>query len=193
MSCRVDGCDRPIRVISRQLCNRHYRRWQRSGSPEGTLSLRPPEGSSQEEAFAWYRPGDPPVGPDECWDWQGSVDAYGYGQLRGKKAHRLSYEIHAGAIPEGLGIRHTCDRPICVAPQHLIPGTQRQNTDDALDRDRIRRGERHGQAKLTEDQVVEMRKRHAAGESARSLSQVFGVGAKTAWQVVNRTTWKHVI
>ena len=75
-----------------------------------------------------------------CWKWHGAYLSNGYGQLhfRGRcvKAHRVSYELHVGPIPTGLGVRHTCDNPFCVNPAHLLLGTQKQNTADMYDRGR---------------------------------------------------------
>lgn len=190
--CSIEGCERP-RGRARGWCSMHYRRWQNSGTPLGVQRLRPPVGSTPEQAFSWYRPGEPPT-DGSCWDWQGTVDSDGYGQLgsRRMKAHRVSYEIYVGTIPSGAGILHRCDRPICVNPYHLRPGTQRENVDDAVSRDRVRKGERHGMAKLTEAQVIEIRRLRRAGQSSDELSRMFGIGSRTVRSIVNRETWRHV-
>ncbi len=80
----------------------------------------------------------------ECWDWEGSVDSKGYGQLQldhitRKKtgAHRVSWTIHFGEIPEGFVVRHKCDNPICARPEHLELGTQSDNMQDASKRGRL--------------------------------------------------------
>lgn len=81
--------------------------------------------------------------PDSCWLWEGSLDNRGYGQIAtetGKspsKAHRLSWEIHFGQIPEGLSVCHACDNPRCVNPGHLLLGTQRANALDASRKGRL--------------------------------------------------------
>lgn len=77
-----------------------------------------------------------------CWNWTGTLSR-GYGLLSSKfgktpfKAHRLSYELHVGEIPDGLLLRHTCDNPRCCNPAHLLPGTHKQNAIDKSVRSRM--------------------------------------------------------
>ena len=77
----------------------------------------------------------------ECWPWTGVVDQHGYGRVQFMtskfKAHRVSYEMANGPIPDGLIIRHKCDNPNCVNPKHLESGTQKDNMLDASFRGRI--------------------------------------------------------
>jgi len=93
----------------------------------------------------------------ECWLWIGYRDARGYGRImrQGKVCgtHRVSWEIHNGQIPEGMGVLHSCDNPPCVNPQHLFIGTQKDNMRDCTRKgrawyvmhpDRVASGERHG-------------------------------------------------
>lgn len=80
-------------------------------------------------------------GDDECWPWLGVRDNHGYGRVNfmttAIKAHRVSYEMRHGPIPDGLVIRHSCDNPNCVNPKHLSTGTQSQNMKDASSRGRL--------------------------------------------------------
>lgn len=79
---------------------------------------------------------------DSCWTWVGSLDGHGYGQIRASgprdvtlmilRAHRYSYELHVGPIPEGLNVCHHCDNPRCVRPDHLFVGTARDNAIDMV-------------------------------------------------------------
>ena len=194
--CLIEGCDRPAGLpgTARGWCHTHYRRWQRHGDPLGQFRERPPKGSTLKETFAWYRPGQPPT--DSCWDWEGNTDAYGYGALgrdgRVLKAHRVSYELHVGPIPTGAQLLHSCDRPICVNPNHLRPGNARANTDDALERDRVRKGERHGQSKLTKQDVREMRQKRAQGRTIKSLSEEYGISYGGARDAISGKNWKHL-
>ncbi len=76
-----------------------------------------------------------------CWVWQGATDSHGYGQIheepRGhSQAHRVSWELAYGPIPEGLDVLHCCDNPPCVRPTHLFLGTQLDNNLDAINKGR---------------------------------------------------------
>lgn len=81
-------------------------------------------------------------GPDECWEWRGHLNGDGYGLLsRGVgppiRAHRVSWEMHNGRpIPTGLIVRHSCDNPPCINPNHLLIGTRADNMADTMSRGR---------------------------------------------------------
>lgn len=77
-----------------------------------------------------------------CWEWTGHKYASGYGVLKvfGKdvSAHRYSYELHKGPIPEGMSILHSCDNKVCINPDHLRVGTHQENIAEAWERGRMR-------------------------------------------------------
>jgi hypothetical protein len=83
-----------------------------------------------------------PADSEECWIWSGSKDPRGYGTLSAEsgsspiKAYRLAYEMRHGPIPDGLVVRHKCDNPSCVNPDHLEVGTQKDNVRDMVERGR---------------------------------------------------------
>jgi hypothetical protein len=76
-----------------------------------------------------------------CWLWTASLSWDGYPQIYHaggmKRAHRVSYEVFVGPVPEGMQICHKCDTPSCVNPAHLFPGTQKENIDDCRRKDRL--------------------------------------------------------
>jgi hypothetical protein len=79
-----------------------------------------------------------PIHPDcgQCWIWIAGKYAQGYGQYRGKKAHRVAYEFSVGPIPKGKMVLHKCDNPACVNPNHLFIGTAQDNMDDKMSKGR---------------------------------------------------------
>ena len=136
-------------------------------------------------------------GADECWGWMSrSVsDGYGLFKVDGKLvgAHRVSYELMHGAIPEGLCICHTCDNRLCCNSAHLFLGTVADNNSDrkAKGRNANRHGESNTNAKLTEAQVREIRERYAAGGILqRELAQEYGVSRKAISLVVTNKRWQ---
>lgn len=121
-----------------------------------------------------------------CWEWQGSTAAAGRAYHKGQYAYRLSYEIFVGPIPDGLQINHHCDNPLCVNPEHIYAGTQKQNTADALARGRlvlppVRRGGQHPHGH-PDDLFAAVRAECAAGLlTKREIADRFGL----PWATVN--------
>lgn len=138
-------------------------------------------------------------GPDECWEWSGSRKRRGYGQFhlgdRIQAAHRVSARI-AGMGIKNLCVCHRCDNPPCVNPRHLFVGTNADNVRDRNKKGRTRtgrvRGEKHGAAKLTREQVLEIRRCLENGENQTRLARRFGVARVTIYFIKNRETWSHI-
>lgn len=128
----------------------------------------------------------------DCWLWQGSLHTWGYGQVRMVKgymyAHRLSYILTHGDIPDGVYVCHSCDNPRCVNPAHLWLGTPKENQADMRSK-----GRGKFPMKLTETQVIEIREKYATGEtSIPKLAREYGVANTTVFHVVARRTWRHI-
>ncbi len=117
-----------------------------------------------------------------CHYWTGAVNGHGYGMYNRTRAHRIAYEAAKGAIPESIDgkravIRHRCDTPLCVNPDHLEIGTQEQNMSDMAVRDRAAMRERHHKAKLREGDAEAIMKAVDAGEGVRNVAARFGISA----------------
>lgn len=139
----------------------------------------------------------------DCWIWHGPTDGdEGYGRVCvGRRtsiyAHRLSYQIHNGPIPDGLDILHSCDNPQCVNPCHLRAGTHLDNMKDMIARGHLvqpepRRGESNHFSKLTEAAVIEIRALHEAGIPRRTIALRFGIVPGTVTKIVSRQRWNHI-
>lgn len=123
----------------------------------------------------------------ECWNWMCAKKPKGYGNVRVNKkyllAHRLSWEIHFGGIPDGMQILHSCDNTSCCNPHHLMLGTAMSNYVDMLKKCRSnsshknrKYGEEHHNHKLTFKQVEEIRKRYIPGiVKQKELGNEYGV------------------
>jgi predicted transcriptional regulator len=129
---------------------------------------------------------DPSTG---CWNWIGTFNNCGYGQIAGEidgvryakpkqnmLAHRASYIIYHGPIEDGLIIRHKCDNPACINPDHLEAGTYSDNSTDTVVRMRMNHnpntGAKHHMAQLTDEQVKQILE---SDDSYEQLVQKFGV------------------
>lgn len=136
-------------------------------------------------------------GLNACWPWTGARSSRGYGTLYAMgttlAAHRVAFEVATGESPGNLFVLHRCDNPPCCNPAHLFLGTHDDNMRDrdAKGRKVPARGEASGHAKLTEAEVLEIRRR-APGESARSLAEAFRVSRQAVRHVIVRRTWRHI-
>jgi hypothetical protein len=152
----------------------------------------------------------------ECWLWTGFTNEHGYGQFgygpfkqqRIYKAHRVAYLLGYGIDPGEKFVCHACDQPLCCNPAHLWLGDAASNNQDSARKGRkpvgenhpnrvhpenMARGERHGHAKLTEADVIEMRRLRATGEwTTKALAAKFGVCRPVVSVIINRKAWLHV-
>lgn len=139
-----------------------------------------------------------------CWLWTGCLlgknnNGYGYFSINNKPrvAHRVSYQIYIGEIPDGLLVCHTCDQRSCVNPQHLFLGTYADNANDMISKGRntkIRaRGESASNSKLTNTEVLKIRELHGSGVKVRDISNMFSVTKENINAIIRGKTWKHLL
>lgn len=139
--------------------------------------------------------------PEECWLWDGGLLGGGYGEFWTKSrkeryAHRVSWTIAYGTIPDGLFVCHKCDVKACVNPAHLFVGTHVENMADMTAKGRRRGsghpGSQHSQAKLTEEDIPTIRELYAAGVMQKHIAARFRVSPGTIGFITRGETWKHV-
>jgi hypothetical protein len=134
-------------------------------------------------------------GPDGCWIWHGSLNASEYGTFStarsySQHAHRVSYRLFIGAIPDGLFVCHDCDVRYCVRPEHLFLGTHDDNMRDACAKGRQARGNRHGRRKLSADDVRSILA--SPGEKGCDLAKRYGVTPGNITMIRQRKIWGDV-
>jgi hypothetical protein len=139
---------------------------------------------------------------ETCWLWTGGRSGpqrdRGVFRLtspvrKSVKAYRYSWELHFGAIPDGQDVCHHCDNPLCVRPDHLFIGTAADNRADCVAKDRHNRGVRNGSAKLSDTDVIEIRRAYDARETTQyALASRFSVSVPMINLIVNRKNWTHI-
>jgi len=131
-----------------------------------------------------------------CWVWMGSTQVRGYGEIisnnRKHLAHRASYEAFVGKIPKGMYVCHACDNVACVNPNHLFLGTQKQNLQDMASKGRSTWGEKNPMAKLTEEQVKEIKQGFATGKTDTELAKQFNISRSTIYGIRNSRLWSYI-
>jgi hypothetical protein len=108
--------------------------------------------------------------------------------------HRYIFEQCFGFIPGNLLVRHKCDNPSCINPEHLELGTSKDNMQDKSIRGRCNPvfGIRNNQSKLDPDKVIEIRSLLDRGLTLKNIANRFGVSESTIWRVKEGETWVKV-
>lgn len=192
--CCIKGCDLPTLALG--LCNKHWRRTKKYGSPAVTQKHSGMFiGKSPEVRFKMqYKATEA-----GCWEWISGKDADGYGLFTGmvdavpyKRAHRWSWAFHNQAvIPVGGNICHSCDNPSCVNPEHLWLGTALDNQRDKWSKGRANMpfGATSVHSKLTEEQVREILK---DPRPASRIAADYGIAAGSVNDIKRRKSWAHL-
>lgn len=190
--CTVESCERTP-SDGHRMCSAHRLR-SYAGKPMDSpiRTTLPPSATPSERLYARLVIG----GPDECWVWAGGTSQKGYGKMRCvpggnyQYTHRVSWAVHNGPIPDGLHVLHHCDNPPCCNPNHLFLGTNDDNVADKMSKNRHYAGESSPVAKLSESDVLEIRK--IGREQVASVAKRYKVDPSTIYSIINRRTWKHV-
>lgn len=132
-----------------------------------------------------------------CWLWEGARAPNGYGvgsyDKRIVSAHRISWMLHRGEIPDGLCVLHKCDVRNCVNPDHLFLGTCKDNTRDSMSKNRNVKGERQHASKLRTQHIREIfRLRHVDKWKLKQIADRFAVTEQAIWCVIHGKSWAHV-
>jgi hypothetical protein len=138
---------------------------------------------------------------DDCLMWPFGINEWGYGTIRFMDkthlAHRVAFFITHVIWPNPIGM-HTCDTPACVNPSHIIPGTDAENTRDAMIKGRLRcrHGEGVNTAVLSDEIVNNIRKEYIRGDGGEfgqcGLAKKYGVSQSTIGCIVRRKSWRHL-
>lgn len=166
------------------------------------LQIAIAEGASAVKDFAWEN--SIPEPNSGCWLWEGSLSKYGYAYVCDPRApinrksprrvfiHRLVCEMHSPNFTDALLVRHTCDNPICVNPDHLLPGTHMDNYLDSVKRKRrpSYKGEKNRKAKLTASDVMWVRS--VSDMKVPDIAKRLNVCESTIWQIKRNVIWTHL-
>jgi hypothetical protein len=131
----------------------------------------------------------------ECWVWQRDGEKcknlYGTFRINRKivRAHRFSWELHFGIIPDGVFVCHHCDNPPCCNPSHLFLGTAKENNDDCHRKGRAPLGELHRKSKLTNELIRMIR---SDSRPYPKIAKTFGISPANVCLIKQRKAWRNV-
>jgi hypothetical protein len=184
--CSVGGCSNKHK--GHGYCNKHLLRLRNNGDP--LVTKRVTNGSSDLERLLFY---GWTVQSNGCWTWNGQRIRSDYGRIialggKAKFAHRAAYEVWVGPIPDGKILRHKCDNPPCINPEHLDVGTYQDNSNDMINRKRW-----SGNGHITQHDADTIRVYLSAGRDVKSLAVEFGISRASIYDIKKLRTWtKHV-
>ncbi len=190
--CSVENCLNKVRC--KDLCKRHYFRKRKTGN----LFLQPPRNISLKEKLLFSRKIDPIT---NCWEWTRGLRKDGYGKVHFKfdnkertlGVHRASAHVFKDFdLFSEKQVLHHCDNRKCFNPDHLWIGTNAENKEDCVRKGRHSRGEAQGHSKLTNSQILEIRKEKLNGETTVNLSKKYKVYQSHISSICRRKSWRHI-
>lgn len=173
------------------FCNDHYQNFKTTGSPYGKTGRR------RRNSIADMLDIISKIIPNKngCKIWPRGINSAGYGHFsikdRSYNVSRLLFQITYPDNYKGFVIRHKCDVRSCCNIEHLEKGTQKDNIQDIKNRNRNLFGNKHRHCKLSEDQVMEIRRRYTKGNGVQ-LAKEFGVSQFTIYSIVKFVNWRHL-
>lgn len=196
--CTIEGCN--SKLVAKAMCSAHRKISKKYGSPvpkcwcgEKSATNTGNRGYSRlcSNHFFQKRFWESVEIRDleSCWIWTAARSTAGYGVIYrdGKLvgAHRASIELDGRDIPEKWFACHRCDNPPCVNPSHLFAGTPRANMIDKVSKNRHAHGDNHPSSKLSDADIIEIRKKYSAGEWQSDLAKSYGVHPSHIHNIVN--------
>lgn len=130
--------------------------------------------------------------PTECWEWLGNHHPNGYGQFASKPAYRFAAKECLDDFDAALHVCHRCDNRLCVRPSHLFMGTHLDNMRDRDNKGRTLRGGANGNSRLSESDVLVIRKMLSSGTTQPELARKFNVTQATISGIYRNKTWRHI-
>lgn len=129
-----------------------------------------------------------------CWVWTRCKDRNGYGRCgKGSRlAHRTAYEVFNGKFDQKLQVLHKCDNPGCINPEHLFLGNHLDNMKDKKKKGRSSLGEKNSMSKLSELDIISIRKRIENKECKRQIAKDYNITIGYIRHIKLRLTWKHI-
>jgi len=132
----------------------------------------------------------------ECWEWTAFKDDCGYGCFglngRRERAHRVALILDGVDIPLGMCVCHHCDNPGCVNPDHLFIASHTENMKDMKNKGRGINGEKNGNARLTDQDILRMFDLLKCGVRQVDIAKYFNVGTGHMSRIKNGTRWNHL-
>lgn len=180
--CKIDGCDKAS--IARGWCRKHYMRVNRTGSVE--IKKRGKGCRFLDKALSFAG--------DACLDWPFYIDRHGYGKVRFEgtpmaASRAVCILAHGAPQEEGLEAAHKCGNRACVNPAHIYWATPLKNASDRISHGTHPKGSANGNAKLSEADVAEAKRRKARGESQAAIARHFGVTRQAIHGIFSGRNW----
>lgn len=162
----------------------------------GTERHTPKPYATEAKVTEFWRHVDATAGDDACWEWLGYKEK-GYGRFYYRNRMRMAHDLALSFTTGEARLRnwdtcHSCDNPSCCNPAHLRFDVRQGNVRDMTSRGRQARGERNGQASLSDEDVVNIRRRRAAGAKQSNLAEEYGLTPSAVSMIVRGERWTHV-